>query len=118
MSRNKAALLGIASIWPFIYSILGFFVFFLTFFTFPLSEGRNSSNLFDILFPVLFICHFLTVFLVLFLMSVYIFHVIKNKKLSEQSKLLWVILLIIANVLVLPIYWYIYIWKESDVVKF
>ena len=43
---------------------------------------------------------------------VYIVNVYTNDRVDKQSKLLWAVILFLGNMLVMPIYWYLYIWRE------
>ena len=41
----------------------------------------------------------------------YLIHVIKNDRISQKQKVIWVLLIYFVNVFVIPFYWYNYIWK-------
>jgi len=41
-------------------------------------------------------------------------HAFRTPRLAKNSRILWVILLVLFSRVVMPIYWYLYIWKEND----
>lgn len=103
MSKVKKILLGIATLWPIIYMFifLGFMFFFIT----------NTTNP-EIIFGYLFGGHIFTMLLMIILLIIYIRDVFKNDMVIETRKTLWTILLLFGNMIAMPIYWYIYIWKK------
>ncbi len=44
----------------------------------------------------------------------YIYHAVTNDRLKGDAKLIWGVFLFMANILVMPVYWYLYIWREPD----
>lgn len=42
----------------------------------------------------------------------YLVHIILNKALDTEKKVLWIIIILTLNALSMPFYWYIHIWKE------
>ena len=47
----------------------------------------------------------------------YIVNVFKNNRIENDKKVLWAIVLFMGNMIAMPIYWYIYIWKEPPVLS-
>jgi len=43
---------------------------------------------------------------------IYIKNVFKNERISQDKKALWVVVLFLGGFVAMPIYWYLYIWKE------
>jgi hypothetical protein len=48
------------------------------------------------------------------LLVYYIIHVINNKKIDSNEKVLWVLIFLVGNVVSFPIYWYMRVWKEPE----
>jgi hypothetical protein len=48
------------------------------------------------------------------LMVFYISHVLKVNSVSSLMKIIWVLLIIFLNMVSMPIYFYLYIWKEPS----
>ncbi len=116
MTRNRKILLGIATIWPFIYLAVFFIVFF-GFFIYSVSindQGRtNSSNLPGPGIIMFFALHIFTIIWVLALTIFYIFNVFKNDRVDKDKKALWAVVIFLGNIFAMPVYWYLYIWRES-----
>jgi len=62
---------------------------------------------------VLFPLHFLTMLEILALLVIYIMHVFKTDSVPQDKKALWAVVLFLGNMIAMPIYWYLYIWKEA-----
>jgi hypothetical protein len=48
------------------------------------------------------------------LLVFYIINVFNKEAIRDTMKILWVILLIFGGPISMPIYWYLYIWKEPE----
>lgn len=103
MSKAKKILLGIATLWPILYM----FIFFGLAFSFI----TNAANP-EVVFGYLFGGHIFTMLLMVILLIIYIRDVFENDMVLETRKTLWTILLLFGNMIAMPIYWYIYIWKR------
>jgi len=49
----------------------------------------------------------------LMLMIFYVFHAVRDKRLTKDRKRLWIVLIFFLNINVLPFYWYMRIWKKE-----
>ncbi|HUS57816.1 MAG TPA: hypothetical protein VM141_04115 [Planctomycetota bacterium] len=110
MSRGKAIILGIFTAWPFLYVVFFMCTVFLMM-TSGLSCGGRSSGapaFMWIVFPL----HFFTMILIPVLLVIYILHVFKTNRIPQDRKALWAVVLFLGNMIAMPIYWYLYIWKE------
>lgn len=111
MSKNKKIILGIATIFPIAYMIFFFlFIFFQIFITFPSEPTNGPPAVLMLIFPL----HFLTMILSFILIFIYIKNVFGNENISQDKKPLWAVVLFLGNFVAMPIYWYLYIWKESE----
>ena len=63
-------------------------------------------------FLVLFAVHILTVLLMFLLMPVYIILPLKNERLDQNMRIVWVILACTVSLLSHPVYWYLYVWRK------
>jgi hypothetical protein len=104
---NKPAklLLGLITLWPPIY--LAVFVAFAFFAAFP-SDGN-----FPVSFTAMFRLHLITVFWVWSLLVIYLLDVFRNDQMDQDKKALWAIVLFLGNMIVLPVYWYLFVWRSS-----
>jgi len=117
MKKTGKILLGIASLWPITYMVI-FFSFFIFNFLRIMSGSTtgNHGNLpsWTIL---IFILHMVTMLWIFVLLVIYIIDVFKNDKVDKDKKALWAIVLFFGNMIAMPIYWYLYIWREPKVAQ-
>jgi hypothetical protein len=104
-------LLGLVTIWPFAYLIL----FFITIFSLVIfSRGAETSGGPPPLIALIFPLHLLTMLVIMALTVFYMVNVFRNERVVKDQKVLWAVVLFLGNVLAMPIYWYLYIWKEGQ----
>ena len=54
-------------------------------------------------------------FMIIFaLLIFYIINVFKNPKLPKDKRALWAVVLFLGHVISMPVYWYLYIWREPS----
>lgn len=56
---------------------------------------------------------FLGMLLYLGTLGIFITDVFNNNKIEKDIKVVWVIILFVGNLVAIPIYWYLYIWKTG-----
>jgi len=110
MSKRKAIILGFFTVLPFVY-----FILFLSFFIFSfISMSSNTGNPVD-MFKLILPLHLSTMLLIMVLMIIYIIDVFKNNAINSDKKALWAIVLFFGNMIAMPIYWYLNIWKVIQI---
>lgn len=110
-SRPVTILLGALSLWPILY-----FFFFLVFIVYSfgwMSRGGGAERTFPAAFQYVFLAHIVTMVLMFALTAVYVVHVFRTDRLASDRRVLWGIVLILGNVIAFPIYWYLYLWRDS-----
>ena len=113
MKKPTKILLGLASLWLFVYMVL-FFIFILSsFFFLSPSAGPEFGPPFP--FMIIFPLHLLTMLGIMALTVFYIVNVFRNERVDKDKKALWAVVLFMGNMIAMPIYWYLYIWKEPAV---
>jgi len=80
------------------------------------SEPRVSA-LFPIGFVVLFAVHFITVWLMLGLLVLYILLAVKREQFDQTTRIVWIILICLMGTFAMPVYWYLYVWREQAAVE-
>lgn len=50
-------------------------------------------------------------------MIYFIIHAARSIKLTQEMKVVWIVLLVLGYIIVSPIYWYVNIWKERTTVQ-
>ena len=114
LSKSKKKMLGVLSIWPFVWMFV-LMAIMCPIFIFKPSVYHSFLDTRLVYIPLLII-HVLTCFCVLGVMIYFIIHAVKNLKLTQGMKIVWIILLVIWHIIVNPIYWYVNIWKEQTTV--
>jgi hypothetical protein len=113
MSKFMKILLGIATVWPFLYMIL-FICFILFSILLMPSMGTSAGGPFAALFLIIFPLHLLTMLLIMGLTVFYMVNIFRNERIDKDKKLLWALVLFMGNMFAMPIYWYLYIWSEEE----
>ena len=109
MSKNKKLFLGAATFWPFLY----IFIFMFAMFGMMATMGPGSEGP-PLAFFAIIIMHFITIFGVFGLMIYYIVHALKNEQLEGDRKILWAAVIFFGNMIAMPVYWYLKIWKAPE----
>jgi hypothetical protein len=110
MKKSIKILLGLATLWPFLYMILFFLFIFLSILFMPGRGGGESGPPF--FFVVFIALHLLTMLWIMGLTVFYIVNVFRNDRVDKDKKVLWAVVIFLGNMIAMPIYWYLYIWKE------
>jgi hypothetical protein len=61
--------------------------------------------------------HVVTFILLSFTTLYYAAHVIRNPELKERQKVVWSIVNVTVGVFVMPVYWYLYLWRARGVAE-
>lgn len=112
MSRGKAITLAVFTVWPILYMLF----FMCAIFGMMMSDfsgGGHSSGAPTIMMIILPL-HFLTMLEIFVLLVIYIVHVFKTERVPQDKKALWAVVLFLGNMIAMPIYWYLYIWKQPE----
>jgi len=112
MKKSTKMLLATATIWPFLYMIFFFVVIFSSFFFIP-RDGSTEEGALPTLFMIIFPLHLLTMLLIMGLTVFYMVNVFRNDRVDKDKKVLWAVVLFMGNMIAMPIYWYLYIWREE-----
>ena len=99
-----------ATLWPFVYVIL-FFLFVFSSVVFPPTEAPGPPPLIALILPL----HLLTMLLIVGLMIFYVVNVFRNDRVDKDKKVLWLLVLLLGGGIGMPVYWYLYIWKDAPV---
>jgi hypothetical protein len=117
MKKSNKILLGIGTIWPFIYMLLFMGVMLFSFFLMPSSApgrgGASEGGAFPFLFMLIFPLHVLTILWIWALIAFYMVNVFKNDRVDKDKKVLWAIVLFMGHMMAMPVYWYLYIWRDN-----
>ncbi len=119
MPKTKKIILGIFTIWPLLYTATFLLFVFPKYFLPFILTGMNryvtpANALPDSAFLIIIILHTLTIILSLILLFIYISNIFKNSRIPQEKKFLWTLILFFGNMITMPIYWYLYIWKDQN----
>src|SRR6185369_4576249 len=110
MEKPGKVALGAATLWPFLYMVI-FFGFIFSSILFSPGTGPGFSAMFAVIFAL----HIFTMLLIMGLSIFYIVDVFRNNRVDKDKKALWAVVIFLGNMIAMPIYWYLYIWKEAAV---
>jgi len=111
MSNSTKVALGIATLWPSVYVLIFIGVWFYMLLSVTLRPGGNEGAPFWMI--AIFVVHGITMLWNIALLAIYIFNVFNNARVDNDRKVLWAVVLFFGNVIAMPIYWYLYIWREA-----
>lgn len=77
----------------------------------------NASPIAVTGFVAVFALHMLTVVMVLGLIAIYIVLAIKNQQMDQTTKIGWVVGMCLVNMIAMPAYWYLYVWRQPSTPK-
>lgn len=111
MKKSKTLTLAAFTIWPIAYM----FIFMAsTAFSFFFASGSNQM---PPLFNIIVMLHFVTMLEIIALLVYYIHHLFKTDAIPQDKKALWAVVLFMGNVIAMPVYWYLHIWKPLERVE-
>ena len=99
-------LVGFLTLLPIAY----IFFFFAVMMIAVLRGGASSEGS----FMFLFIMHFAVIILTWCLIGFCIYYLFKTDHVKQDQKALWAVVLFLGNMLAMPVFWYLYIWKPAD----
>jgi hypothetical protein len=109
MGKTGKLLLGAVTLWPIVYMFIFFILIFSTILFRP-EPGAGSGM--PPMIAWIFGLHILTMLLIMGLTIFYIVDVFRNNRVDKDKKALWAIVIFLGNMVGMPIYWYLYIWKD------
>lgn len=119
MSKSSKIITGILSFLP-LAAFVAYFIFFFTFIFSTFShiattQGQNPPdesflNNFMAIFGIMAV---LIVFSMIALIY-FIVHAANNKKMDNNERIVWILIIIFVGMLGFPVYWYMKIWKEEE----
>lgn len=105
MSRTKVRMLGAATVWPIAYMFI--FMIFWLFSFFSMQSGMEGLMMGAMM--VIFPLHALTMLMTMGLWIFYIIHTVKNTNLSDNDRIIWVILNVMGGFMAWPAYYWMHI---------
>jgi uncharacterized membrane protein len=114
MSKNIKIVVGLLTLLPIVGVIFYLWFFFRMFTSIVTNAGAPDTiamgDNFASFFSMLLFIMALNIGLLIF----YIVHVVKNKALTSDERLMWILLFIFISFISFGIYWALKIWGEGD----
>lgn len=110
MNKLTKLLLGFITIVPLLYTVFLFVGLAQAFYS-MLTPGPSQGFLFR-WFNSFFIIHLIMMLWNFAQIVFYMIHVAKNDALKNELKAIWAVLIFMGSVFVIPVYWYLNIWRE------
>lgn len=107
MTKAWKLLLGALTIWPIMYIALFFGA---AFYSILIGQTKELTGIWDLIIPL----HLLTILIIFALMIFYVVNVVRNHRIKSDMKAVWAIVVVLGGPIALPIYWYFFIWKDTD----
>ena len=108
MKKTTKILLLIGTLWPVVYMFVFMGFFFFEFMTIQNQPSGGPPTGFFIFFGL----HLFTMMWMMALTVIYIVNIFRNERVTQDKKALWAVVIFLGNMIAMPIYWYLYIWKE------
>ena len=103
MNKLGKLFLGILTFWPIVYIVVFMLICFFSFVSAAPFSGQPGNFDFFAGFMVIIVMHFITVFLTIGLTIYYIIDVFRNDRIEQDKQLMWVLVIIMANMITMPI---------------
>lgn len=113
MNKSKALILGGCTLWPIVYMFLFMGVIFSQFIMMDIGNKHVAGEMPTVM-KIIFPLHFLTMIWIFVLLAVYIRHIFKTEAVPQDKKALWAVVIFCGNMIAMPVYWYLYIWKKLE----
>jgi hypothetical protein len=75
--------------------------------------SRPRVGLLPVGFAALFGVHMMTILLMVGLMPLYIILAVKDDRLDQTMRIVWIVLFCTMGLLAMPVYWYLNIWRDG-----
>jgi hypothetical protein len=112
-SKPVAYLIAALTVWPPIYFCLFLSVAAFSFDSFGSHSAKSPGiDLFRYIFPL----HLLTMLLMFALTAIYVVHAFRTDELTQDKRMLWVIVLFFGSLFAFPIYWWFYLRPSRHVI--
>jgi hypothetical protein len=116
MSKSIKIVIGLLTLLPLVGIIFYMWAFFRMFLSITVSAGAPNPDV--VAFWENFASFFgMLMFIMVFnigLLVFYIVHVVQNKALTSDERLMWILLFIFISFISFGIYWALKIWGEED----
>jgi uncharacterized membrane protein len=114
MSKSIKIVVGLLTLLPLVGTIFYLWAFFRMFTAIATSAGAPDAIAIEDNFTSFFSMLLFMMAFNIGLLIFYIVHVVKNKALTSDERLMWILLFIFISFISFGIYWALKIWGEGD----
>ena len=111
LGKPAKIIVGLLTLWPLLYIFVFFAFMFTMVFTIP---HQTTGQGVPAPFVVIFALHLFTIFFMFGLVAFYIYYLFKTDRVPQDKKALWAVVLFLGNMIAMPVFWYLYIWREPE----
>jgi hypothetical protein len=111
LSKRSVVLVGLLTLLPLAYMVFFFVWIFVSFFADFATSSHGKSPVPDA-FAYILVLHLGAMLLTVGLTIFYIVHLFKSTVVPNDQKALWAVVLFLGNMIAMPIYWYLQMWRE------
>ncbi len=105
LNQVRRYVLLVATLWPVAYM-----VFFMAVIAIAATAGGGDPDAeLPIPFGFLLALHLLTMLITLALIVIYVIDVFRNPRVSQDHRILWLILILLGGLLAMPVYWWLHL---------
>lgn len=101
------------TLWPILYMFLFMGMIFSQFMMMDFG-GKAPTGEMPTMVKLIFPLHFLTMIWIFVLIAVYIRHVFRTEAVPQDKNALWAVVISCGNMMAMPVYWYLYVWKKQS----
>ena len=114
LNRGLRLVLGVLTIAP-----IGYLVLFLSY-LFPklasvLEGPAPQRDQYSTLFHTVVLLHLTAIVLAFAILGFCIVYLFRTDRVPPDKKALWATVLLLGNMLTMPVFWYLYIWREPSI---
>ena len=116
MKRPAKLLLGALTIWPIIYGMLflcSVFGLILWQVSHPNPPPPRPPTAPPVWVIGLVAAHLGTILEMFALGVFYMYHLYHNDRIENQLKAFWAVIIFLGNMIAMPVYWYLYVWRDG-----
>ncbi|HUJ72985.1 MAG TPA: hypothetical protein VLZ30_12130 [Verrucomicrobiae bacterium] len=110
LGKTTKLLIAAATAWPLVYLFL--FMGFMLFMIIRGFSGTHTQAAAPGPFILVFLLHLFTILWMFALLAFYIIYLFKTDHVAQDKKALWAVVLFCGNMIAMPVFWYLYIWRE------
>ena len=113
LTQRQKILAGLATAWTLLYPLLFFAVALLLTLGVAVMPVDQQSSGPPVLFFAIFPLHCLTILIMLGLMVFYLAHIIKNRSVSDNVRVVFGVGIYLMPYIAMPVYYYFFIWRDD-----